>query len=292
MRSIIGVGLAAAVTSSRSARRRHRLRAPTGSVYHSKLAGGNNEILVVNAAGGAPTRPGIGFQPDVVGRRQKVAFESNRHGNARRRDDSDIYVMRSDGRGVRELTFSNAYDGDPAWSRLNKIAFESERTGNSEIWTISSNGSDELQLTDSPAFDGDPAWSPDGTIAFTTERDNGDREIYVMNADGSGVTRLTNTPGFDENPSWSPNGRRIGFESTRDGNLEMYAMNADGSKQTRVTNRARRAPVVVAGLEADRVRQRADREAAAAAVRRERQRLGARMLSRGAMDMSPDWARG
>ena len=70
-------------------------------------------------------------------------------------------------------------------------------------------------------------------------------------------------------------------------------MNADGSKQTRVTNHgARRAPVVVAGLEADRVRQRADREAAAAAVRRERQRLGARMLSRGAMDMSPDWARG
>ena len=62
--------------------------------------------------------------------------------------------MRSDGRGVRELTFSNAYDGDPAWSRVNKLAFESERTGNSEIWSISSNGSNELQLTNSPAFDG------------------------------------------------------------------------------------------------------------------------------------------
>ena len=35
--------------------------------------------------------------------------------------------MRADGAGVRELTFSNAFDGDPAWSRTNRIAFESER---------------------------------------------------------------------------------------------------------------------------------------------------------------------
>ena len=58
MRSIIiGVGLAAAAVSSLAI---GAATAPAASpdriVYHSKLAGGNNEILVVNAAGGAPTR--------------------------------------------------------------------------------------------------------------------------------------------------------------------------------------------------------------------------------------------
>ena len=136
---IIGVGLAAAaVTSLAIGAATAPAASPDRIVYHSKLAGGNNEILVVNAAGGAPTRltrsPASDSNPTWSADGTKVAFESNRHGNARRRDDSDIYVMRSDGRGVRELTFSNAYDGDPAWSRMNKLAFESERTGNSEIW--------------------------------------------------------------------------------------------------------------------------------------------------------------
>ena len=76
--------------------------------------------------------------------------------------------MKADGTGIRELTFSNAFDGDPAWSLDDRIAFESERTGKADVWVIDADGSNEQQLTKTPAFDGDPAWSPNGAkIAFT-----------------------------------------------------------------------------------------------------------------------------
>jgi len=248
----------------------------------------------VSSAGGAPTRltrhRASDSNPTWSADGKKIAFESNRRGNPRRYEDSDVYVMKADGSGIRELTFSNAFDGDPAWSWL-----ESERTGNSDVWAIDSDGSDEKQLTETRAFDGDPAWSPDGSkIAFTSERDNGDREIYVMNADGTGQTRLTNTPGFDENPSWSPNGRRIAFESMRDGNLEIYVMNADGSGQTRVTNHPALDALASWSQDSKRIVFVSDR------VSKGQRRLfvasaggsGVRMLTRGAFDMSPDWAWG
>ena len=249
----------------------------------------------MNAAGGAPTRltrgTCIGFNPtwSADGRRSPSRATATAADAGTTRTSTT-----SDGRGVRELTFSNAYDGDPAWSRLNKVAFESERTRNSEIWTIASTAATSCNLTDSPTFDGDPAWSPDGARSRSPPNGTTAIEIYIMNADGSGVTRLTNTPGFDENPSWSPNGKRIAFESTRDGNLEVYAMNADGSKQTRVTNHPALDALPSWSRDSKRIVFVSER------IGKRQRRLfvanangsGAWMLSRGAMDMSPDWARG
>jgi Tol biopolymer transport system component len=269
--------------------------AVTARIVYQASIRGNNEIMVVASGGGTPTRltrVGGGSwdgNPTWSAGGQGIAFESNRHG------DIDVYVMSARGTAVRQLTFSDAYDGDPAWSWLGQIAFESERTGSVDVWAIAPDGSDETRLTRSPAFDGDPAWSPDGSkIVFTSERDNGDREVYVMNADGSGQTRLTASSGFDENPSWSPDGKRIAFDSTRDGNLEIYVMNADGSKQTRVTNHPSLDALPSWSQDSKRIVFVSDRS------RKGQRRLytaradgsGLRMLTRGVFDMSPDWARG
>ena len=57
MRSVIGLGVAAAAAAAVAV---SAIGAPAASttnmVYHSKLRGGNNEILVASSAGGAPTR--------------------------------------------------------------------------------------------------------------------------------------------------------------------------------------------------------------------------------------------
>ena len=80
----------------------------------------------------------------------------------------------------------------------------------------------------------------------------------------------------------------------RDGNLEIYVMNADGSKQTRVTNHPALDALPAWSQDSKRIVFVSDR------VGKGQRRLfiasangsGLRMLSRGALDMSPDWARG
>ena len=122
MRFIIGVGLAvAAVTSLAIGAATAPAASPDRIVYHSKLAGGNNEILVVNAAGGAPTRLTRSPASDSnrpgrpTGRRSPRA---DGQGDGSAADNSDIYVdaVRR-AAAIRKSTFSNAYDGDPAWCR-------------------------------------------------------------------------------------------------------------------------------------------------------------------------------
>ncbi len=164
-----------------------------------------------------------------------ILFVSDRDG------DSDIFAMRDDGSGVKNLTFHAGFDSDPAWSPDGtRIAFVSDRdgNGNDEIHVMNRDGSGETRVTlqvDSSNSQRQPAWSPDGRlIAFEADSDSSQySDIFVMNADGSGIRNLTNSDeSNDGQPAWSPNGQQIAFVSDRDGGTRIYVMNADGSGVT------------------------------------------------------------
>ena len=174
----------------------------------------------------------------------RIAFVSTRAGN----DNTQIYTMNPDGRGVTRLSNSAGSDVDPAWSpERGQIAFASTRGGSFQrIYTMNADGSGVTQLTHSGGPDKSPAWSADGSkIAFThveihhtgTGHTFFSTDIYLINANGSGLVRLTST-GHESSAAWSPDGSKIAFESTRDGNYEIYLMRADGSGITRLTRRA------------------------------------------------------
>jgi dipeptidyl aminopeptidase/acylaminoacyl peptidase len=140
----------------------------------------------------------------------KIAFSYNFA------NDTEIYVINSDGSGLARLT-NSADLGKyyPAWSPDgSKIAFLS-LTGpnNYELKLMNADGSNQTTLTTvnpiypSRGIDLGLSWSPDGgKIAF-----NSNWDIFTINIDGSNLVNLTNNPVEEGEPAWSPDGSKIAF---------------------------------------------------------------------------------
>jgi len=80
----------------------------------------------------------------------------------------DLFLIRPDGSGFRQITDDPAKDRSPVWFPDGRVLFASDRSGKYEAWSIRTDGSDLLQLT---AIPGQPVLhpisSPDGRrIAF------------------------------------------------------------------------------------------------------------------------------
>jgi Tol biopolymer transport system component len=117
----------------------------------------------------------------------------------------DLYVVLTDGSGLRRVTSGSACDFWPAWSPDgSKIAFSRRKSGEGKfgLWVMDGEGNGAVRLT--PRDDVErynPDWSPDGTqIAFGAYWSD-DWAIRAINADGSGERTVVEHMGFQ--PSWS-----------------------------------------------------------------------------------------
>jgi TolB protein len=129
-----------------------------------------------------------------------------------------VYLMNSDGSGLRQLTTGAANSADPVWSADGtRISFGSDREGGNKlnVFAMDADGSGLDQLThfDTPYEAGDTNWSSDGR-KITFERDingmkqsdpNAYAEVWTMNADGTGEVG-TGVPCSDVGcaPRWQP----------------------------------------------------------------------------------------
>ena len=127
----------------------------------------------------------------------------------------DIFLIRPDGSGQRQLTDDPYRDRVPHWSPDGKlISFASNRTGDYQIWTIQPDGSNLRQLT----FEArgvmvrDHAWSPDG--ARLAYRILGGANVIMEVAKPWTAQTPQRLPGLPEpndfRPrSWSPDGHKL-----------------------------------------------------------------------------------
>ena len=128
----------------------------------------------------------------------------------------DVFLIRTDGAGLRQLTDDDHMDRAPRWSPDGRsIAWMSARSGKFEIWTMNPDGGGVRQLThDSRGPTLSPLWSPDGTRLAYTVHGLGPFIIDVGEAMAGTVSRALwlqlNEPGaWFWARSWSPDGRSI-----------------------------------------------------------------------------------
>ena len=194
----------------------------TRIAYSSILRSRNIQKLSIDAATGSPlgeatwvtTGSRLWANPDPSPDGKSVVFYSSVQ------PEGDLYVARTDGTGVRQLTSgAEPIDRMPRWSPDGKwIAFHSIRGKNQYLWKIRPDGSDLQQL--SPLADAIyPVWSPDASrIAVLMGAGIGHPEnnVYIFDP---------NRPWADQQPdiirppvdsqdefvvnAWSPDGERL-----------------------------------------------------------------------------------
>ena len=157
---------------------------------------------------------------------------------------TELWVMRPDGSGLRQLTHDSINDMDGDWSPDGRsIVFTrqdsvpgTERL-RPDIFVMNADGSGMHRLYPARGVASGPRWSPDGRrIAFA----QGNRlpgyyvdtstHVYVMNADGGGVHVVT-PQGEGFAPDWAPDGTRLLFLARRPERptLSIYTIRLDGT---------------------------------------------------------------
>lgn len=155
--------------------------------------------------------------------------------------DLDLWKMRPDGSGKKQLTRKLGYDGGSVLSRDGKTLvwranypktpeettrYKSLLADNltapmkMEIMVGDADGGNARAITNFGCASFAPTFTPDGKrILFSSNKQECDSrkfELYMMNLDGSELQQVTSFGGFTSFPEFSPDGRTLVFCSDRD----------------------------------------------------------------------------
>ena len=162
----------------------------------------------------------------------RIVFTMRPFGNPR---SKELYVVDSDGEGLRRLTWDDDLAVMPAWSPDGaRVAYTSYKSGVPTIYELNlADGSERTLERNNPGTQQfSPSYHPDGdVIAFLTLGQGGTKGIFTYNIrDGCCLTYLIGGHHQNIQPVYSHDGSKLAFLSNRLGpqTPQIYMMPAEG----------------------------------------------------------------
>ncbi len=146
----------------------------------------------------------------------------------------DLFVVRSDGSKVTNLTNSPGYYAGFTWDPDSKSILFMNARENPNIYRVNVNNKKIDALLEGP-IDAVPAgFSPDGSLLVWDGR-NGTISVLRFSKTGIVKQQLTSGPGYDKYPAWSRDGQKVLFMRREGEKNDIILMNVDGSGQVNLT---------------------------------------------------------
>jgi Tol biopolymer transport system component/DNA-binding winged helix-turn-helix (wHTH) protein len=195
------------------------------------VAGVVNDVYVVDAGGGNPTRLTFDNQPLMglawTGDGRDIVFSSVRGGQA------SLWRVPASGGTPRPVVGAGSEAYSPSVSPKGNLLAYQQKIGRDSIWRV--NLKSDTQTQGAPAIvisakggKMRPSFSPDGKrIAFESDR-LGNMEIWACDSNGENCEQLTSLHGTAGTARWSPDGRHIAFEFHPTERAEIYVVDVPG----------------------------------------------------------------
>jgi TolB protein len=145
----------------------------------------------------------------------------------------EIYVMRSDGSHVTQLT--QTVGSEPAWSPNGRLIVYTAGPAPGYLYTMHPDGTHKHRLEATAGAPYYPSWSPNGAQILYERDHHTTPRIYLAHADGSDPDPISAGVGAATDASFSPNGKRIIFCSIAGGNYNLYTTTPTGKNLIQIT---------------------------------------------------------
>jgi TolB protein len=153
-------------------------------------------------------------------------------------DDSDIWILNSDGSDLKKITRRPSLQFLPDISEDGKelLFVDVLESAGHEIFKFNLETKDYTQLTDNRYHDTAPAFTADGSmIVYSADKDDS-YDIWIMDKYGQNQKNLTQSRAFDSCPVITKDGKTIFFLSDSTKIMQIWSMDVDGKSVKQITD--------------------------------------------------------